>query len=498
MGVSVTQRIKGTKNCPAFRQPRGGFLPPREFTVENLGYDPIPRDGENISASLVGTVVDYMSRFRQGTPKKQAFAVSIQGAGLVGQEGTARKLLRQINGDDDLSIFAACQLASYDSLTRAEIANDLSKAQPNGKTIVHIRKMLWRTDEFFKAFGPVVLDGFSVNDAPGAYIDKGDGDFLTTDSLWDFKVLSGKLTPKHTLQLLVYWRMGLRTTNAALFERVKWLGVFNPRLGNVYSISVDEISQTVIAEVEEAVIGYGVAKSAAAAFDNYAENLKVAKARVRNQQRGGPRGCLGSTIWQVKQAIRGFAKWCWNVLLLVIVVCFLSGTSSSCDANSPGNNARHTVEKSKVKSSQSSSGKTPIAQKGTSRRTSKLCTVTLVSTEVKKPYAWDGEQLEIVLSWTNHNKKPEAFYWEIEGTATQDGKVLDSGSFGFTSVDKYRSLAKNNTKEVTPGKTVRVLYEVTLKDTSHPVRLKLRDAHQNSKVVFDKTLTSTHPPTRKD
>ena len=43
--------------------------------------------------------------------------------------------------------------------------------------------------------------------SPGGYTDKitsGDGDFLTVDTLWDFKVLKANIKSQHTLQLLVY------------------------------------------------------------------------------------------------------------------------------------------------------------------------------------------------------------------------------------------------------------------------------------------------------
>ena len=39
-------------------------------------------------------------------------------------------------------------------------------------------------------------------------VNAGDGDFLTKDTLWDFKVSKSKIDRKQTLQILMYWIMG--------------------------------------------------------------------------------------------------------------------------------------------------------------------------------------------------------------------------------------------------------------------------------------------------
>ena len=80
----------------------------------------------------------------------------------------------------------------------------------------------------------------------GAYtatITTGDGDLLTKDTLWDFKVTTSKPNKDHTLQLLIYY----------LIEN---LGIFNPRQNTIYQLPISEISDEVIKEVETVVIGY--------------------------------------------------------------------------------------------------------------------------------------------------------------------------------------------------------------------------------------------------
>lgn len=60
-------------------------------------------------------------------------------------------------------------------------------------------------------------------------VSKGDGDLTTADTLWDFKVSKAKVKKEYTLQLLMYWRMGLHSVHPE-FQSIKYLGIYNPRL----------------------------------------------------------------------------------------------------------------------------------------------------------------------------------------------------------------------------------------------------------------------------
>lgn len=99
------------------------------------------------------------------------------------------------------------------------------------------------------------MDGLTFEGGYTGYVATGDGDFLTDDTLWDFKVSKRKLQNKHTLQLLMYWRMGIHSIHPE-YKNVKYLGVYNPRMNVVYRLDVNLISEEVISEVESKVIGY--------------------------------------------------------------------------------------------------------------------------------------------------------------------------------------------------------------------------------------------------
>lgn len=249
--VSVTQRIKQIK------QPRGGYLPVKTFTVTTLDDGQVLNTEESIAASLVGTAVDYLSRFMDGTAVEEAFEISLLGARAMRMEAKAFGLLDDVKGMDDLSITRACQLAGFDSAFRAGplAYRPVEKIVPDQATIANIRTMVERSLSFFKAFGPVVADGFTMEGAYTAIITTGDGDFLTKDTLWDFKVTTGKPNKDHTLQLLIYYLMGRRSIHPE-FQSIEKLGIFNPRQNTIYQLPISEISDEVIKEVETDVIGY--------------------------------------------------------------------------------------------------------------------------------------------------------------------------------------------------------------------------------------------------
>jgi hypothetical protein len=114
---------------------------------------------------------------------------------------------------------------------------------------------------FIRDFGPITLDGFDFNGPDGSAsgytdtVNTGDGDFLTEDTLWDFKVSVRPPTSAHTLQLLMYYLMGKRSGQPE-FESVTHLGIFNPRLGTVHRIALADVPRTTITEVSRDVIGY--------------------------------------------------------------------------------------------------------------------------------------------------------------------------------------------------------------------------------------------------
>lgn len=277
---SVTNRIS------AVTQPRGGFINPSEFDVVNLNDGKILNSYENVHGSYIGLTVDYLTRYCLTKNAIEAFKISIYGAcraellgGVSGAEDNARDLVFEICGLDDDSIINACKLTAYDvwyrSLLTARTANTCDDINPDEATIHNIRVLTERSIAFWENNGPIIKDGFDfkpvtedenkykemIKNKKGTYggytsvVNTGDGDFLTKDTLWDFKVLRSEPTSKHTLQLLMYWIMG-KHSGQEIYKTISKIGIYNPRLNKIYTLDMNKVPENIIKTVEKEVICY--------------------------------------------------------------------------------------------------------------------------------------------------------------------------------------------------------------------------------------------------
>ena len=155
------------------------------------------------------------------------------------------------------------------------MARSYKEINPNEETVENIQILVSRSISFFDEYGPVVKRGFTFEPIDGdedeylmmqltgkgvfggytPTISSGDGDFLTKDTLWDLKVISTKPKSKHTLQLLIYWIMGLHSEQE-FFKTIDKLGMFNPRMNVVYIIETSKIPKETIQIIEKDVICY--------------------------------------------------------------------------------------------------------------------------------------------------------------------------------------------------------------------------------------------------
>lgn len=250
---SVTSRVNATK------QPRGGFISPAKFekiVLDGGGADDL-HPSENVHASLVGLAVDYLTRFMTGSSADEVFRISKAGAQVVGELVLFEQLLSSVKGLDNDSIIAAVKLSGFDSAARAGVMayRPVEDVVPDVFTVENIRVMVERSLRFFEQYGPKVLDHLTFEGGYTRQAMTGDGDFLTSDTLWDFKVSKYGLSSKHTLQLFMYWRMGLHSIHPE-YKQVRYIGVYNPRSNTVYRLDVRVIPAVLVQYLEVVVIGY--------------------------------------------------------------------------------------------------------------------------------------------------------------------------------------------------------------------------------------------------
>lgn len=267
---SVTVRIKEIKKEDIIR-PRGGYVPLSDFDITEKDDGNILQS-ENISPSLVGTVVDYMTRYMVCGSKEEAFFISIMGykrkimlkgkmAVLEDFENKtdAMSLCKNIRNLTDKSIISACRLATYDIWVRnpmVAMARDIPFVEPDMQTIQNIRTMVERSLAFFEEYGKITANGFNFEtDGYTDLVTSGDGDFLTKDTLWDFKVSKSKPSSDDILQIIMYYYMG-KHSKKSIFDDIQYIGIFNPRLNTVYRFKMDNIFPKFKKIIETKIIGY--------------------------------------------------------------------------------------------------------------------------------------------------------------------------------------------------------------------------------------------------
>lgn len=257
---SVTKRINEVK------QPRGGYIKPSMFTAIQFNDSNILFENENLHASVIGLAVDYLTRFMKGTSLSDAFKISLLGAKtamLFGNKDAlyiAGKLLKNIKGLDETSIISTCKLVTFDTWFRnpmgAVLAKGYEDTNPDKDTIYNIKIMVERSITFWKEYGVITIAGFTFEtEGYTDTVDSGDGDYLTSDTMWDFKVSKLKPTNKHTLQLLMYWIMGQHSGKPE-YKDITKLGMYNPRMNTAYILEISEIPHEIIKAVETDVICY--------------------------------------------------------------------------------------------------------------------------------------------------------------------------------------------------------------------------------------------------
>ena len=245
-----------SKRARAFKQPKGGYISPKSFKVIEKNNDKLAlgEAPENLEGWIVGTAVDYLTRTLLASDPLKGFKISLLGAKLAREGDLAIKKAESITDLSAKSIVTACKLVGYDNCYRAG-KPPVKNIMPDENTIKNIEIMVNRALQFFNEYGPITKDGFTFEGGYTNIVRTGDGDFITTDTLWDFKVSKYEPKSEHTLQLLMYYLMGLRSIYEDL-HRIKHLGIFNPRLNKVYLLNVSDISPKVIEAVEKDVIGY--------------------------------------------------------------------------------------------------------------------------------------------------------------------------------------------------------------------------------------------------
>lgn len=235
-------------------------MPPKEFKTTQLVDFECTKNILSAHKSIQGLAVDYLTRFMSGYPKEEAFKISLFGADAVFEINEAKELLGEIKGLDRQSIISTCKLVCYDVAYRVgpTAYSPVLRSEIEEELISNIRVLVKRALSFFEKYGPIIKCGFTFEGGYTDVVTSGDGDFLTSDTLWDFKVSQAPLSSKQTLQLLMYYILGYNSNHKEFQNKIKKLGVFNPLLNVVYELNISEISDETFHTVSRYALGYDI------------------------------------------------------------------------------------------------------------------------------------------------------------------------------------------------------------------------------------------------
>lgn len=270
--VSVSQCAKHIK------QPRGGYIKRTDFEKTEIFDNEIDSGIENISPSLIGMTVDYLTRYTITKDAKKAFDIPLKGVKCIekAQQGLLKSIIETNLGSDynpevdflywlnkvdnsldDETINAAAKLSGFDVAYRRSPYDfyGVDEINPDSKTCENIRKLINRTLKMLDNYGGAIDTGIDFTGAYTSNIISGDADYLTADTLWDLKVIKGYITKDHIFQLLLYWRLGMRSDKEK-FENVKYIGIINPRKCETYRYDLTNIDNELVEFIDNEVIGH--------------------------------------------------------------------------------------------------------------------------------------------------------------------------------------------------------------------------------------------------
>lgn len=239
-------------------QPWGGYLP-----ISRFEHTQFAEETHEPTSGTVGEAADYLSRYIYGdVTLRDAFAIPLTGAALVGDSDNAEQLLSAVKGTDAKSLRAALKLVCYDSCLRAGASLQMARNSIEARDhfarseckLLH--QILDNEKVFYATFGRITRSRLTFPGGYSATIDSGDGDLCTKDTLWDLKCSRHKPKKEDTLQILVYYIMAINSDDAVNYADIQYLGIMNPVMGLYYRIKISEIPNETFYAVCKDVIRY--------------------------------------------------------------------------------------------------------------------------------------------------------------------------------------------------------------------------------------------------
>lgn len=213
---------------------------------------------ESIRPTVMGTLIDYLTRLVICKDLKAFDLIKSSQKELVQQakrefrDSTIEKLTKE-------QVELATRLCLFEHEFRGNkyINPQKENIEIDNKTLVHIKTMLYRSKNFFDRVGYPKLLAYKcsittpLNEKP--YVEVyGDGDYLLSNALVDFKVSKRNPNRDYIRQLLVYYNGLIERElkkKKVKKDNITTLMIFNPRLDMFYKIDLENINKSDLLEV---------------------------------------------------------------------------------------------------------------------------------------------------------------------------------------------------------------------------------------------------------
>lgn len=268
--LSVTQRITGiSKFRPwpqfllAIQQPRGGYISPKSMSeaIITKDHDLEDQSKESVVPALMGCAVDLGTRILLtgsidivAEPLKEWAKDQDKSWQTMVQNELHRFMNPAIGFEQREKFDAILGLASIEIYRRS--FQVLNLRSTNKADFDNFYKMIASAKELEKRIGRITQTGVTFEGGYTHTVSLGEADMLTQDALIDIKTSKYPPTAKHTLQLLLYWRLGIHSENPDAYQDLTSLGIWNPRLGIYYSYPIEDIENSTIQKLDSEILAY--------------------------------------------------------------------------------------------------------------------------------------------------------------------------------------------------------------------------------------------------
>ena len=265
------------------------LIPTEKFEVIKTGrIPPYPAEKENVPPDVMGSAVDYYTRYLLTNDFRKSFKYAIRGVDIFvkelkskGEHDYAEEIWRDavlVGEKYGKSTTRAFNLAWFDSYYRCGIIRKPYDVEDEDRQ--NLKYMASSCADFVETLGDVVDVGTELkNDKAmttisvmscGVKLEEltcegivGDIDILTTKALIDIKTTKGAqksdvLKREAKMQMALYYLLGLRSEDEQIrqaFERIEKLAFFNPRHGVGYVIDIADIGQKAFDTIALSVLG---------------------------------------------------------------------------------------------------------------------------------------------------------------------------------------------------------------------------------------------------